>query len=244
MRAVRIALAALIGVAGSLIGAPAFAAGANLNLDPTHGGARSTITVSYQYTGFGGGFCPVNGARVVFAWDGAQVGQTQLDPQVCGAQVHMRPPKGHRGAGQHQVSAAIAGFPGSQADSVYTVDGGNATQSPTPAMQANQNQAPTPTDTATTDPMMGGDSMSPAPTATDSTPMAAPAAAGSTGTAATTTVANVQPAWVTWALIAGALLVLAGAGTLGTVIVRSRREKVQYPEHPEYPEYDNPLFSR
>ncbi|HKS98072.1 MAG TPA: hypothetical protein VJT31_00955 [Rugosimonospora sp.] len=235
MRALRIALAGMIGLAGALIGAPpaAFAAGANLTLDPVRGGAGFQITATYQYQAFGNNnFCPFGRAAVVFAWDGNTLGQTQLNQQNCGARVRFRPPRGLRAPGQHTVSVAIDGVPGSQADAVYTI--GATMPSPTPNQndqnnqQQNQDQTQGPADQQTTDPQ-AGDGQTAAPIMGDTSPgmdSAAPAVAGGPGTqGATTAAANVQPAWVGWAMVFGALLVLAGAGTFGMLIVRNRRER-------------------
>jgi hypothetical protein len=217
VRAVRIALAGLLGLVGALIGAPAAgAAGANITLDPVHGGARTTITVTYRYSVAGAGFCPVGRTRVVFAWDGNAVNQSQLNRQTCGARVRLRPPRADNDPGQHRVTAVIPAVFGSQADSVYTIDG--AAPSPT-AVRGDQTGGPT--SAATTSPPVADTSP-----AVDSP---APAAGGTVaGSATTATAANVAPAWMGWALVFGALLVLAGAGTLGMVIVRSRRERAEY----------------
>ncbi|MEN3307239.1 MAG: hypothetical protein V7603_3441 [Micromonosporaceae bacterium] len=217
VRAVRIALAGLLGLVGALIGAPAaFAAGANITLDPAHGAARTTMTVTYRYSIAGAGFCPVGRTRVVFAWDGNAVDQSQLNRQTCSARVRLRPPRADNDPGQHRVTAVIPAIFGSQADSVYTIDGG----APSPTT-VRGDQTGGPTGAATT-----------APPATDTSPAVdspAPAAGGTVaGSATTATAANVQPAWMGWALVFGALLVLAGAGTLGMVIVRSRRERAEY----------------
>jgi hypothetical protein len=214
MRAVRIALAGLVGLAGALIGAPAaFAAGASLTLSPAHGAARSTFTVTYHYSGFANGFCPLGRfAGVVFAWDGNRVGQSQLNRQTCSVQVRMRPPRNDRGGGLHTVTAAIPAVAGSRADSTYTID--TAAPSPTAAPAGQQTQDPASTGPTAGDPATGG-------------PAALPPASVA-GSAATQAAANVQPSWLGWALVFGAALVLAGAGTFGFVIVRSRRERMEY----------------
>jgi hypothetical protein len=217
VRAVRIALAGLLGSACALIGAPAaFAAGGTITLDPAHGAARTTITITYQFA-VGNGFCPVNNrTRVVFAWDGNAVGQSQLDRQTCSVRVRLRPPRADNDPGQHRVSAVIPTVLGSQATRAYTIDGGTA---PSPTVAQGDQTLP-PADPAST------------PAVADQSPVvdsAAPAPGGSVaGTAATATAANVQPAWVGWALVFGAVLVLAGGGTLGMVIVRSRRERARF----------------
>jgi hypothetical protein len=210
VRAVRIALAGFLGVAGALIGAPAaFAASGNITLDPAHGGARSTITVTYRYATFGNGVCPLPRVRVVFGWDGNAVGQSQLNRDNCSVRVRLRPPRSANGPGQHRVTAVIPTVSGSQANSTFTIDG--AAPSPT------QNRQSAPANPATALPV-------------DSSPVVdSPAPAGTVaGTAATAAAADAQPPWVTWALVFGGVLVLAGAGTLGMVIVRSRRERVEY----------------
>jgi hypothetical protein len=217
VRAVRIALAALAGLAGALIGAPAaFAADPTLTVNPNHGTAAATIQATYRYPSPGAGICPVGHARVVFAWDGNAIDQTRLDRRNCTVRVRLHPPRGHRDAGRHQVSAFLPGIPGSVASTGFTIDG---------AAPASQPAAPPATTAPAADPAV-------APAVTDTgaaVDPAAPAGGKVAGTAATANAANVTPAWVSWALVLGALLVLGGAATFGMVIVRSRRERAEYP---------------
>jgi hypothetical protein len=212
VRAVRIALAGLLGLAGALIGAPAaFAANANISLDPAHGGARATITVTYQFTAFVGNQCPLPRARVVFGWDGNAVGQSRLNRDTCSVRVRLQPPRARNDPGQHRVTALIPTVAGSQANTVFTIDG--TAPSPTRAQQLPTAAPADQTTTLPVDPSAVVDSALPAP-------------GGSV--AATAAAANVQAPWVSWALVFGGVLVLAGAGTLGMVIVRSRRERSEY----------------
>jgi hypothetical protein len=210
VRAVRLALAGLLGLASAVIGAPAaFAAGASLTLDPTHGGTRTTITITYRHATGANGLCPVARSRVVFGWDGNAVTQTQLNRDTCSVRVRLRPPRARNDPGPHRVTAVIPAVLGSQASAVYTIDGG------TPSPTARQTTAPANPATALpvdTSPVVDS-------------PVPDPAVAG---TAATAAAADPQPAWVTWALVFGGLLVVGGAGTLGMVIVRSRRERSPY----------------
>jgi hypothetical protein len=207
MRAVRLALAALLGLAVALTGAPAaFAAGASLALNPAQGTGREVFTATYRYAA-GNGFCPTARGRVVFTWDGAPIGQAALNRQICGAQMRLRPPRNRRTAGQHRVIVAIPGVPGSQASAIYTV---GTQMSPTPVQSL---------------PSMDPGAL---PAADDTSPAALPApTAGSVAPAAA---ANVTPGWAGWALVLGALLVLAGAGALGTLFVRSRRARAESPD--------------
>jgi hypothetical protein len=206
VRVVRIAFASFLGLAGALIGAPAaVAAGATIRLDPAHGTARASFSVVYRYVSAGARFCPVERTRVVIAWDGNAVGQTQLNRETCSVEMRLRPPRNDRAAGQHRVTARMPFVLGSRAETVYTIDDGTA---PSPTAMPPDTGEPTSTP-AMTDSALAGDS----------------AAAGD-GTAVTgTAAADTRPAWVGWALVYGAALVLAGAGTLGMVIVRARRER-------------------
>jgi hypothetical protein len=213
VRAVRIALAGLLGLAGAVIGAPALigapaalAAGATIGLNPTHGTPGEAITITYRYV-TAGGACRVVRTRVVLAWDGKGVAQTQLNRR-CAVTARLRPPANDRAPGPHQVTALMPTVFGSRADAVYTID--RAMPTPT-SMSADPQTTAVAGPTAT------------APATTDTTP-ALPAPAGTVGAA----VADVRLAWVGWALIFGAALVLVGAGTLGLVIVRSRRERDPY----------------
>lgn len=210
----RIALAALLGVAGSLLAgllwtAPAYAAGPTLTLNPTHGQAGDRIVATYLDLPNGSRICPFGRARVRFFFDQQQLGQIRLDPLTCSTRAQFRPPGQDRRAGQHTVTAVINGQNGTQAQAVYVIDGGMMTPSPTPVMNK-------PTTPAMTPPSMPP----PTPVTTDS--MIAPVA-GNTATPMTMT--GQAASWTPVVLVAGGALALGGAGVLGAMIFKMRRPK-------------------
>jgi hypothetical protein len=222
LRVLRIALAGLIGLAAVLIGAPAaFAAGPVLQTNPSHGAADATITIGYRAPTLGNGDCQVNQRRVLVSWDGNPVGQIGLDRRTCTAQGRMRPPRQDRGTGRHTVSAVVVGQDGSQASAVYTIDGANTarTTAPTSGSSPTRKAPPTVPPTTGTAPAIADDEVSSPPPAVEP-PATTPAVAA----------ASSEPPIVGWALLVGSVLVLGGAAIFGTMLVRSRRDRHQFPD--------------
>jgi hypothetical protein len=228
---IRIAAAGLIGLACALVGAqaPARAAGASLAVNPGHGGKLAAFTVVYQYPTFGAGGCSARiGVLVTFTWDGSLLGEALLNRDTCRARLQASPPPFDRAPGQHRISAVVASDARARASTIYIVDAvtpsasttqwPRGTPSPSPAASS---QAARPASPHTIAPVQGDGAQSPVEAT------GVPAALGS---AADSPVpgSDEQAAWVGWALAFGALLVLAGAGTLALAIVRSRRERVDY----------------
>jgi hypothetical protein len=224
LRVLRIALAGLIGLAAVLIGAPAaFAAGAQIGTNPTHGTANAQFTIGYQAPTNGNGGCQGNQRRVLVSWDGIPVGQIGLDRRTCTAQGRMRPPNQDRGVGRHTISAVVLGRDGSQASATYTIDGANTakTTAPTTSPTAAK-KSPTAAPTIDTPAISDDDTPSSAPLVVEP-PAKTPAVAASVA----------EPAIVSWALVIGSILVLGGAGIFGTMLVRSRRGRGDEPHELE-----------
>jgi hypothetical protein len=108
------------------------------------------------------------------------------------------------------------GRPGTQASTGYTVDGATPSKPPSPAPSRKPSAAPS---TDTVPAIADGDESSP-PAAIEP-PAPTPAVAAAAGS---------QPAVVGWALVFGSGLVLAGAAIFGTMLVRSRRERKEFPD--------------
>jgi hypothetical protein len=202
-------LGAVFGTAGLLLAAaPAQAAStASLSTNPTHGPANATITVLYQVQSQNQNCARV---EVAFAWDGRQLGHTRLNNN-CQAQVKIKPPNNDHAAGNHQIEAA-SGMVFGITTVGYTIDGGDATATPTSRMTT---AAP---DATSTDGMaMTGDgggivTASPAiiPTSVEAVAGSVPTNGGSSP-------------FSTVAVIFGAVLVLGGGGILAMMVIRSRR---------------------
>jgi hypothetical protein len=212
----RIALAAMLGVAGSLLAGllwtpPAFAAGPTLTLNPTHGPANGRISATYTDLPTGTRICPFGRASVRVFFDNRQLGQVRLDPLSCSTQFSLRPPRQDRGPGQHMVTAVIQNANGSQARASYVIDGAQMTPSRTPTTHPPTTPAMTPASTAPPPPLPTDDPDAPAVVAGPDSqrPVAAQAAS-----------------WTPVVLVVGGLLALGGAGVLGAMIFKMRRGKV------------------
>src|SRR5262245_7849561 len=96
-RTVLIAAVGLVSATASGLVLPtaAAAAAASLTLNPSHGPASTSVTMTYAFPITTG--CPIQGA-VTFAWDGVVVASQPIG-RSCTATAQATAPNGHSGAG-------------------------------------------------------------------------------------------------------------------------------------------------
>jgi hypothetical protein len=174
--------------------------------------------------------CPLHD-KVIFSWDGTVVGERKVG-DGCAASLLFTPPVGHRDTGPHTVTASIDGRTAPpRAD--YTIDPAadpnpnpNPVPNPRPTPSPDPTSQPTSTSGASTP---GGTRSTPMPdaiTSTDETTapdasQSAPAVAAATDGAPGNRLPSIGH-WMTWTLIGGASLMLAGAA-VGLLFLISRR---------------------